>query len=167
MRIVCAWCEHEGRPAEMSVREPLEDPTATHGLCPEHFTALVQEPPAPRLHLRKLQGYIWQLEQQLQFLQSGHEGLWVQALRTQLDSVLRDVASMLAEPPEPSREGNIASLRAWILPMRIHTQLIHHTLQRGRQCIQRAQHRIARGRVLLRARSHVRESAATKPPEAD
>jgi hypothetical protein len=47
MRLVCAWCEHEGRPAEMGVREPREDPTATHGLCLEHSTALVRERRTP------------------------------------------------------------------------------------------------------------------------
>lgn len=33
---VCAWCEAEGRPAVMGEKEPLEDKSLTHGICPRH-----------------------------------------------------------------------------------------------------------------------------------
>jgi len=36
MKILCAWCLKEGKPALMAEREPLDDPTETHGICPEH-----------------------------------------------------------------------------------------------------------------------------------
>jgi len=36
MKILCAWCQKEGKPALMGEREPLDDPAETHGLCPEH-----------------------------------------------------------------------------------------------------------------------------------
>lgn len=36
MKVLCAWCEKEGKPALMGEREPLDDPSETHGLCPEH-----------------------------------------------------------------------------------------------------------------------------------
>ncbi|HXH09832.1 MAG TPA: hypothetical protein VNP04_08750 [Alphaproteobacteria bacterium] len=142
------------------MREPLEDPGVTHGLCSEHATALVQERPDSQLCIGKIQVGIWQLEQQLRQLQTEPEAPWAQALRAQLDSVLRDLTFTLAERSLPSREGRIAGLRAWIIPMRSHTQIINHTLQRVRRCIQTAQHRIERGHVLLRAKSHGRESAA-------
>ncbi len=36
MKLVCAWCAKEGKPALMAEKEPLSDPTETHGLCPDH-----------------------------------------------------------------------------------------------------------------------------------
>jgi hypothetical protein len=36
MRVICAWCLEEGKPALVRVKEPLEDPDETHGVCPEH-----------------------------------------------------------------------------------------------------------------------------------
>ena len=36
MKILCAWCLKEGTPALMGEGPPLEDPTETHGICPEH-----------------------------------------------------------------------------------------------------------------------------------
>jgi hypothetical protein len=36
MKILCAWCLKEGKPAHMGDREPLDDPTETHAICPEH-----------------------------------------------------------------------------------------------------------------------------------
>ena len=41
MRIACAWCEHDRVPAFMGEREPLDDPTITHGICPRHLTQLL------------------------------------------------------------------------------------------------------------------------------
>jgi hypothetical protein len=36
MRVVCSWCEEEGKPALVREKEPLDDPEETHGVCPEH-----------------------------------------------------------------------------------------------------------------------------------
>jgi hypothetical protein len=58
MRIVCAWCEHEGKAADLGVREPCDNPTATHGLCAAHYAVLVQERPDPGLHIKEPQVYI-------------------------------------------------------------------------------------------------------------
>jgi hypothetical protein len=35
MRVVCSWCEAEGKPALVREKEPLEDPEETHGVCKE------------------------------------------------------------------------------------------------------------------------------------
>ena len=37
MKIICAWCEQEGRPAFMGERAPLVDERATHGICRGHL----------------------------------------------------------------------------------------------------------------------------------
>jgi hypothetical protein len=36
VKLVCAWCVKAGLPALMAEKEPLSDPTETHGLCPDH-----------------------------------------------------------------------------------------------------------------------------------
>lgn len=36
MKILCAWCLKEGKPALMGEKAPLDDATETHGLCAEH-----------------------------------------------------------------------------------------------------------------------------------
>jgi hypothetical protein len=36
MKLKCAWCEREGRPAALADVEPLENHAETHGLCREH-----------------------------------------------------------------------------------------------------------------------------------
>jgi hypothetical protein len=36
MKLKCAWCERDGRPAHVAEVEPLENRSETHGLCPEH-----------------------------------------------------------------------------------------------------------------------------------
>jgi hypothetical protein len=43
MRVLCAWCEKEGKPPLIGEKEPLDDPTESHGLCPEHRVALEAE----------------------------------------------------------------------------------------------------------------------------
>ena len=37
MKLKCAWCEHEGRPAGVAEVEPLDNRAETHGLCREHY----------------------------------------------------------------------------------------------------------------------------------
>jgi hypothetical protein len=36
MRILCAWCCHEGQPGYLGEREPLDNPAPTHGVCAHH-----------------------------------------------------------------------------------------------------------------------------------
>jgi len=36
MRLICAWCEREGRPAALAEVEPVENLAETHGLCEDH-----------------------------------------------------------------------------------------------------------------------------------
>jgi hypothetical protein len=36
MRVICAWCQKQGRSGLLRVREPLDDPTETHGICDRH-----------------------------------------------------------------------------------------------------------------------------------
>lgn len=41
MRRICSWCRSEGSPADLGEREPLDDPSETHGLCQRHLTDLL------------------------------------------------------------------------------------------------------------------------------
>lgn len=40
MRVICAWCEKEGRSSVLGEKEPLDDPAPTHGICRRHEEAL-------------------------------------------------------------------------------------------------------------------------------
>jgi predicted nuclease with RNAse H fold len=40
MRVICSWCEAEGKPAVVREKEPLEDSEETHGVCPAHKASL-------------------------------------------------------------------------------------------------------------------------------
>jgi len=42
MRVVCAWCEKEGRAHVLRVAEPLDDTNDTHGICDRHQQALFE-----------------------------------------------------------------------------------------------------------------------------
>jgi hypothetical protein len=46
MRVLCAWCCREGRPAYLGEREPLENPEPTHGVCPRHKVQLLESLPS-------------------------------------------------------------------------------------------------------------------------
>ncbi len=46
MKVVCAWCERDGVPSFMGEREPLDDPSITHGICPRHLTQLLGTMPS-------------------------------------------------------------------------------------------------------------------------
>lgn len=43
MKVVCTYCEMEGKLALIGEKEPLADPTITHGICAEHRRHLYQE----------------------------------------------------------------------------------------------------------------------------
>ncbi len=46
MRVSCAWCQHEGRPAALGERAPLDDPAETHGICRRHTLDLLDRMPS-------------------------------------------------------------------------------------------------------------------------
>jgi hypothetical protein len=42
MRVICAWCQQEGRAGLLRVREPLDDDSETHGICERHQQAIFE-----------------------------------------------------------------------------------------------------------------------------
>ena len=46
MRVTCAWCQHEGRPATLGERAPLDNPAETHGICRRHTLDLLSRMPS-------------------------------------------------------------------------------------------------------------------------
>jgi hypothetical protein len=46
MRVICAWCQKEGRSGLLRVREPLDDPTDTHGICDRHQQEVLEAFPS-------------------------------------------------------------------------------------------------------------------------
>ncbi len=46
MRAICAWCKAEGRPGDLGEREPLDDLSETHGLCPAHLAWILAQLPS-------------------------------------------------------------------------------------------------------------------------
>jgi hypothetical protein len=46
MRVICAWCQKEGRRGLLRVREPLDDTTDTHGICDRHQQEVLEGFPA-------------------------------------------------------------------------------------------------------------------------
>lgn len=40
MRVICSWCENEGRPALVREKAPLSDNGETHGICSDHLQQL-------------------------------------------------------------------------------------------------------------------------------
>jgi hypothetical protein len=46
MRALCAWCCREGLPGYLGEREPLDNPEATHGVCPHHKARLLESLPS-------------------------------------------------------------------------------------------------------------------------
>ena len=43
MKILCAWCEEEGKPALIGVTESDPCAMATHGICRQHEVALLKQ----------------------------------------------------------------------------------------------------------------------------
>ena len=46
MQVICAWCQLEGRSGVLGQREPLEDPSETHGICERHQQAVLATLPS-------------------------------------------------------------------------------------------------------------------------
>ena len=46
MTLICAWCRREGKYGDLGEKEPLEDPSPTHGICARHEAQLL--PALPR-----------------------------------------------------------------------------------------------------------------------
>jgi hypothetical protein len=46
MRVICAWCQQEGRSGLLRVREPLDDKSETHGICERHQQAVFEGLPS-------------------------------------------------------------------------------------------------------------------------
>ena len=53
MKLLCAWCEKEGKPALNAEVEPKDDPTPTHGMCPAHRAEAEKEIEALRQQVNK------------------------------------------------------------------------------------------------------------------
>ena len=46
MKVTCAWCQHEGQPAILGERAPLDNPAETHGICRRHTLDLLNRMPS-------------------------------------------------------------------------------------------------------------------------
>ena len=46
MRVICAWCQQEGRGGLLRVREPLDDDSETHGICERHQQGIFEAFPS-------------------------------------------------------------------------------------------------------------------------
>jgi hypothetical protein len=46
MHLLCAWCRSEGKPGYLGLREPLENPGLTHGVCAGHKEQLLESIPS-------------------------------------------------------------------------------------------------------------------------
>ena len=42
MRVICAWCQREGRSSILRIGEPLDDTSETHGICDRHQQAMLE-----------------------------------------------------------------------------------------------------------------------------
>lgn len=47
MKVYCAWCEREGRPAFIGEKAPFDDTGVTHGICADHERRLLMGLPIP------------------------------------------------------------------------------------------------------------------------
>jgi hypothetical protein len=46
MKVLCAWCLLDGKPAYLGEREPLEDPAPTHSICSAHQYQVLESLPS-------------------------------------------------------------------------------------------------------------------------
>ena len=42
MKVICAWCEQEGKPSYLGEREPYDNRATTHGICSRHKEEALQ-----------------------------------------------------------------------------------------------------------------------------
>ena len=68
MRLLCAWCEKEGKPALIAEVPPLADPTPTHGMCPAHREQAEKEIEALRAKARDVKEEAGVLEKEAETL---------------------------------------------------------------------------------------------------
>ncbi|HQY57249.1 MAG: hypothetical protein WBB60_07230 [Nitrospira sp.] len=70
MKVLCAWCVRDRKPAFLREKFPLEDPSETHGLCGDHFTLLsasVGKIVTPRVWLlSRIHDFSWQVTRRAQ-----------------------------------------------------------------------------------------------------
>jgi len=43
MKVVCAWCQDQGRTTVLREKEPFDRPTISHGICEEHARLFLEE----------------------------------------------------------------------------------------------------------------------------
>ena len=49
MKVICSWCQSEGRPGLVREKAPLADLRETHGICSDHLQQMaVGRDPLPR-----------------------------------------------------------------------------------------------------------------------
>ncbi len=46
MKIICSWCHSEGKSGYLGEREPLDDPSPTHGVCARHQEEILESLPS-------------------------------------------------------------------------------------------------------------------------
>jgi len=97
MKILCAWCLKEGKPGHMGECEPLDDPSETHAICPEH---------------RK------QVEAELEILRRNHTD-WLETLRKESEAhldTLRRKTSQDLDTLRKRQEEDLEDLRKKVDP---------------------------------------------------
>ncbi len=80
MELLCAWCEKEAKPALIAEVDPKNDPTPTHGMCPEHRRQVEEELARATAEVRALREKAKDLEKDAAVLEKG-----TQTLRDQVD----------------------------------------------------------------------------------
>jgi len=43
MKVVCAWCERDGKPGYLGDRQSPENSATTHGICPSHAQQVLED----------------------------------------------------------------------------------------------------------------------------
>jgi hypothetical protein len=127
VRVVCAWCQDERKPALLREVEPFDDPTETHGICAEHHRLLLAQV----------------LRQAVPAAEAGPEGVeaglarlgaWVAAGRALVMDPLRDATEMTeraaqrcaaAEAERDRLEAEVARLRQAVTAVRAENEGLH------------------------------------------
>lgn len=58
MKLLCAWCEKEGKPAFIAELEPKDDPAPTHGMAPKRRAEAEKELEALREKVEEVRGKV-------------------------------------------------------------------------------------------------------------